>query len=113
MNPWLSVAEILDGPVFRGFYKGGNAVRPTRLTSQALDNILASYPLPIKGEAVIIRAMDLRRAYARLLHDADLSLAAIAANLGLKKINGVLDYIGPGAVGSRVTKPLPTDSADQ
>jgi hypothetical protein len=49
--------------------------------------------------------MDLRRAYARFLHQSGLNLVDIAANLGLKNINGVRDYIGPSV---RVTRIPPS-----
>lgn len=106
VNTWLLAAEITDGPVFRGFYKGGRAKRDTRLTTQSLDNILASYPITIKGRAVIIRPMDLRRAYTRTLYQSGLNMAAIAANLGLKNINAVRDYLGSDAQDTRVPPPF-------
>ncbi len=102
VNTWLEKAKIWEGPVFRGFYKSGKKVRPTRLTPQALDNILASYPIAILGTSVVIRPMDMRRAYARQLYESGLSLVAIAANLGLKNLNGVRDYLGPAVDVTRI-----------
>jgi hypothetical protein len=39
--------------------------------------------------------MGLRRAYARFLHQSGPNRVDTAANLGLRNINGVRDYIGP------------------
>jgi site-specific recombinase XerD len=102
VEDWLKAARIEQGPVFRGFYRGAQYIRPRRLTPTTLDNLLASYPIDIDGKPVIIRAMDLRRVYARTLYRAGLNLAAIAANLGLKNIGLVRDYLGPELDDSRV-----------
>jgi hypothetical protein len=59
-------------------------------------------PIP---PVTLICPMDLRRAYARFLHQSGLNLVDIAANLGLKNINGVRDYIGPSV---RVTRIPPS-----
>lgn len=101
VNEWLLGFKIAEGPVFRGFYKGGN-IRPTGLSVRALENILASFPIVVKKKEVKIRPMDLRRAYARLLYGLDMPLVAIRDNLGVNDINTVLDYIGPTAVDARI-----------
>jgi site-specific recombinase XerD len=102
VNAWLEAAEIADGPVFRGFYKGGCRVRQTRLSPRALEYILAGYRLEIEGRTTTIRSMDLRRTYARLLYEAGVNPAAIQTNLGLKDSNAVLDYIGEMQPSQRV-----------
>ena len=102
VNEWLEEAEIYQGPVFRGSFKGGMRLRRTRLSVRSLEYILASYPLTIDDHEVHIRPMDLRRAYARLLFESDMELGAIRDNLGLKDINTVLDYIGGGSEEARI-----------
>ncbi len=103
VNEWLEKAEIADGPVFRGFYKGEN-MRPSGISVRALEYILASYPIEVDGEEVRIRPMDLRRAYTRSLYESDMELAAIRENLGVQDINTVLDYIGPIPDGNRIPR---------
>jgi integrase len=109
VNTWLFVAQITDGPVFRGFYKGGG-VRPSGLSVRALEYTLESYPVTIEGEEIKIRPMDLRRAYARLLYETGMSLGAIRENLGVQDINTVLDYIGPVPPDTRI--PAPIENSD-
>jgi integrase len=109
VNKWLKAADITEGPVFRGFFKGGS-LRPSGLSVRALEYILANYPIVIDGEDVKIRPMDLRRAYARLLYESGMSLGAIRENLGVQDINTVLDYIGPVPPGTRI--PAPPDNSE-
>lgn len=91
---WLKNAGISKGPVFRGFYRGGRTVRQTGLSVRAVEYILAAYPLDVDDGQIVVRVMDLRRAYARLLYEAGLELEDIMSNLGLKDSNALLDYIG-------------------
>lgn len=95
VNAWLTDGhEITEGPVFRGFYKGGRVIRSTRLSVRAVEYILAAYPIEIDNQKISVRPMDLRRAYTRLLYEAGVELGDIKTNLGLTDNNALLDYIG-------------------
>jgi len=92
VQQWLDAAEIGYGPVFRGFYRG-EKVRPTPLSRRALQQVLASYPIEIDGEPVVVRPLDLRRTYARLLYDAGADFFSIQRYLGVKQANTVAAYL--------------------
>jgi len=92
VEKWLGVAEILFGPVFRGFYRG-EKVRPTPLSRRALQQVLASYPIEVDGEQVVVRPLDLRRTYARLLYDQGYDFFTIQRYLGVKQANTVASYL--------------------
>lgn len=92
VQQWLHAAEIDDGPIFRGFYRGGK-VRPTPLSRRALQQVLASYPIEVDGEQVVVRPLDLRRTYARLLYDQGYDFFTIQRYLGVKQANTVASYL--------------------
>jgi integrase len=102
---WLEAAGISEGPVFRGLYRPRKGtrdqmVRPSALSPRAVENLLAAYPLDVDGHALTIRPMDLRRAHARLLHEAGYNLHEIGERLGLRDYNAIAKYVGlddPGA----------------
>jgi len=92
VEEWLEVAEILFGPIFRGFYRG-EKVRPAPLSRRALQQVLASYPILVDGEQVVVRPLDLRRTYARLLYDQGSDFFTIQRYLGVKQANTVASYL--------------------
>jgi integrase len=94
VDAWLTNAGISSGAVFRGFYRDNKHVRTTALTSRAVQMILAEYPISIDGQRVHVRPHDLRRTYARRLHDAGMAIAAIQQNLGHADVKTTLGYIG-------------------
>lgn len=91
---WLEYVGIYEGRVFRGFYKGNKTVRKTGLTTHSIQRILGKYPIVIKGEARSIKPHDLRRTYAKLLHDSGMALLYISQNLGHASIETTKIYIG-------------------
>jgi len=93
-DAWLAKVGIGAGPVFRGFYRGYTTVRDTALTTRAIQDILASYPIPIRGELVRLAPHDLRRTYARLMYEAGVDLLSIQQNLGHADSKTTLGYIG-------------------
>lgn len=97
-DAWLRHAGISRGPVFRGFRKAKfgeeKPVRPTRLSVRAVQDILKRYPVYGDGETVLVAPHDLRRTYARLLHDAGMRMVAIQQNLGHATLDTTLRYIG-------------------
>jgi site-specific recombinase XerD len=101
VDRWLAVAGIEEGYVFRGLYKGGQRLRPGRLSVRAIQYILASYPIMADGELVTARPHDLRRTYARLLYEAGVDLVAIQQNLGHTDVKTTLGYIGTLDAGRR------------
>ena len=95
INEWLEGTGIEEGPVFRGFYRGGERLRPNPLSSRALEYALAAYPVTIDDQQVSVSPMDLRRAHARLLYEAGFEYEVIKARLGISDNNTFMDYIGP------------------
>ena len=94
VDKWLDLAEIDDGPIFRGFYRGNRILRPGRLSVRAIEYIVGSYPVMAAGEMVTVKPHDLRRTYARRLYDAGFDLVAIQQNLGHADVKTTLGYIG-------------------
>lgn len=92
-NEWLDYAGIDEGPVFRGFYRGGN-VRPDAISERAVENVVKSYPVPSGGGLITVRPHDLRRTYARLNYEAGMDPVAIQQNLGHSDLKTTMDYIG-------------------
>lgn len=95
VQAWLDAAGIVDGPVFRGFWKGGQTVRPDRLSVRAVGDILGAHPVTIEGKLRIARPHDLRRTFAAIQYAAGVDLEAIRQNLGHARIETTLAYIGP------------------
>ena len=98
VETWLSSATITSGAVFRGLRKARagreKPVRPTRLGVRAVQEILKRYPLYGDGGVITVAPHDLRRTYARLLHDADMRMVAIQQNLGHATLETTLRYVG-------------------
>jgi site-specific recombinase XerD len=94
VDAWLAAAGITDGAVFRGLYKGGERLRPGRLSVRGVQTIMSSYPITIDGELVKTRPHDCRRTYAARLYDAGVDIVAIQQNLGHADIKTTLGYIG-------------------
>ena len=42
---WLDHAGIVDGYIFRGFYKGGRTIRTNKLSGQAVADVVEAYVL--------------------------------------------------------------------
>ncbi|MEO8391751.1 MAG: tyrosine-type recombinase/integrase [Chloroflexota bacterium] len=101
VEKWLQLAGISSGAVFRGFYKGGQRVRAGRLTMRAVQDILDRYPISIDGALRACNPHDLRRTYARRLHDAGVPLLAIQQNLGHQDSRTTEGYIGVLDAGQR------------
>lgn len=93
VDAWLEVAGIEDGPVFRGFYKGGS-LRPGPMTGRTVQYILADYPVVIEGEPARIKPHDCRRTYARRCYECGADPLAIRDNLGHADLKTTLAYIG-------------------
>jgi integrase/recombinase XerD len=95
VDKWLAAVRITAGPVFRGFYKARQKLRPGRLSARAIQYVLAGYPVMIEGALTTARPHDLRRTYARRLYEAGVDLVAIQQNLGHADVKTTLRYIGP------------------
>lgn len=98
---WLQRANIQDGSVIRGFYKNSLTIRNTGLKPHAIERLLATYPIEIGGQRVVVKPMDLRRTYARRLFEEGLDLETIMRFLNLRDGNAVLAYIGKDATQKR------------
>jgi integrase len=94
VDSWLKHAGITQGPMLRGFWRGGRVVRPHALTVVAVEHIVGAYPVVIEGEKRIVKPHDLRRTYARLAWEAGMQPVAIQQNLGHTSLDTTLIYIG-------------------
>lgn len=94
VDRWLAVADIADGPVFRGFYKGNKRVRQGRISSRAIINIIGAYPIAVGDRVREVKPHDLRRSYARNAYLSGMDLERIRQNLGHADIKTTQGYIG-------------------
>ena len=98
VDAWLASAGITSGAVFRGLRKAKDGqekpVRSARLSVRAVQDILKRYPVYEDGKALHAAPHDLRRSYARLLHDAGVPPVAIQQNLGHANLETTLRYVG-------------------
>jgi site-specific recombinase XerD len=94
LEAWMRAADIGGGAVFRGFYRGYTTVRETGLTTRAIQDILAEYPVSVDGELITLTPHDLRRTYAKLMYSAGVDLLSIQQNLGHADSKTTLGYIG-------------------
>lgn len=65
-----------------------------------------TYPIYADGEAISVAPHDLRRTYARLLHDAQVPVVAIQQNLGHATLETTLRYIGDLHIEQRKPPPI-------
>ena len=94
VDAWRRAAGIADGPVLRGFYRGYTTVRATALSTRAIQDVVAAYPVAVDGALVTLTPHDLRRTYARLMYQAGVDLLSIQQNLGHADSATTLGYIG-------------------
>lgn len=108
VDKWLSFAEITEGAVFRGLYRGGNVVRPDRLTTRSVNAIFSQggkdsedhhsirdYRIRIDGKLRNVKPHDLRRSYARRWNSNHPNkLSALQKNLGHTSLDTTQLYIG-------------------
>ena len=94
VEEWLSSAKIYRGSVFRGFYKGNKHVRPTRISTRAVNHIMNRYSIMIDGELREVKPHDLRRTYARNAYENGMDLERIRQNLGHTSLQTTQTYIG-------------------
>lgn len=94
LEEWLSSAQIYRGAVFRGFFKGNKRVRPTRISTRAVNHIMNRYPIVIDGELREVKPHDLRRTYARNAYENGMDLERIRQNLGHTSLQTTQTYIG-------------------
>ena len=98
VDAWLASAAITGGAVFRGLRKARagaeKPVRAARLSVRAVQDILKRYPVYEDGQTITVAPHDLRRTYARLLHDAGVLPVAIQQNLGHANLETTLRYVG-------------------
>lgn len=93
VDAWLKAAGITRGPVFRGVRKGGR-IQAEGLTTRAIQQVLARYPVVIEGERCAVHPHDLRRTYAARQYAAGMDLNALRLNLGHADVKTTLGYIG-------------------
>ncbi len=91
---WLANAGIEEGYVFRGFWKGGESIRETALSTRQVQRILDQYPIQRQGQSYSVNPHDLRRTYARFCYESGMDLSAIQAQMGHSSMETTLRYIG-------------------
>jgi site-specific recombinase XerD len=94
IDTWLTHAGITEGPIFRGFYRGGRTVRKTALTVMTVERIVGQYPVVVDGTKRQVKPHDLRRTYAKLAYLSGMEPVAIQQNLGHADLKTTLAYIG-------------------
>lgn len=94
VEKWVEAAGIVEGPIFHGFYKGGRRLRKGKLTTRSVQKILDGYPVMVRGELTHVKPHDLRRTYARRLHDEGMPIVGIQQNLGHADHKTTEKYIG-------------------
>jgi len=98
VDRWLEAAHIDQGVVFRGFYKprvdGSRRMRQDKLSTRALQKVVANYEACIGGERVTVHPHDLRRTFARRCYDEGMPIKAISENLGHANTSTTIKYIG-------------------
>lgn len=94
VDAWRAAAGISSGPVFRGFFRGGNNVRDSRLSVRAVNLILDQYPIAVNGQQTIVKPHDCRRTYARRMWEDGVQPEVIKQNLGHSNLETTLHYIG-------------------
>lgn len=94
VDHWLLRAGIDNGYVLRGFWRGYSSVRPTPLTTRAIDMMLECHPVLIDGSMRVVNAHDHRRSYSRMLYDSGMAPEVIQQNLGHSNIQTTMGYIG-------------------
>jgi integrase len=101
VDSWMLAAGIERGPVFRGFYRNGKTVRPTRLTVRAINQTLDKYPVMVDGVLTTVKPHDLRRTYARRMYEENTPPVVIQQNLGHSDLKTTLGYIGDLSIEQR------------
>ena len=94
VDVWLAKADVEEGPVLRGFWRGNKSLRPGPLSVRGIQYLLKRYPIVVNGSLVTAKPHDLRRTYARLLYDAGMRPAQIQQNLGHADLGTTMGYIG-------------------
>jgi integrase len=87
---WLMAANIAEGALFRGFYRG-DTIRKNKLHPNAIHELLRRY---LEDAPFKFTVLDLRRTYARRLFDNDVPIDTIRENLGYGSKQTVINYIG-------------------
>ena len=93
-DAWLEQAGIGSGAVFRGIRRGGRTVRPSGISTCAVNGILNSHPIRIDGRLRCVKPHDLRRTYARSAYEFGMDLERIRQNLGHTSLQTTQTYIG-------------------
>ena len=104
VDKWLALVGIEQGPVFRGFYKGGRRLRPGAMNPRLIQRMLKAYPITHGGVMVKVCPHDLRRTYARIMYDLGMDTLAISQNLGHADIKTTQGYIGKLGMAKRQPK---------
>ena len=112
VQAWLDAANIHEGKVFCGVYKGGNRLRGNSLTTRAIGDMMQRYPIYINGKLRAVKAHDLRRTYAYNLYLSGMDVIRIQQNMGHANLKTTQDYIGSLDAEEREPDAIYTEAAD-
>ena len=104
VDSWLLEAGIESGRVFRGFDSRHVDDPHKGMTTRAVQLIVEKWSAFVSGIDRSATPHDLRRTYARTQRDLGMALEHIQRNLGHKRIQTTLLYIGNGNAQSRRPK---------
>ncbi len=91
IDEWSKSAEVSEGLIFRAVNKGDNVVG-SRITPQAIYNIIGGYAEDLKKKGVAPH--DLRRTFAKLAHKGGAAIDQIQLSLGHESIQTTEEYLG-------------------
>lgn len=104
VEAWIQAAELVDGPVFRGFYRRGLRIKEA-LTPRGLQSIFNNYPTAVNDQLRRVTPLDLRRTYARYLLETGMDMKSLQVQLGVSDGERVLQLIQGYEVPERVDLP--------
>lgn len=91
IDEWGQAAGLHEGLVFRAVNKGDRVVG-SRITPQAIYNIIIGYALELRNKGVAPH--DLRRTFAKLAHKGGAAIDQIQLSLGHESIQTTEEYLG-------------------
>jgi site-specific recombinase XerD len=91
IDEWASAAGLSSGAVLRSIRKGGRRVGDSRITDQAIHDVVKDYG---KRIGVDLAAHDLRRTYAKLARKGGSELTQIQLSLGHANVRTTQVYVG-------------------
>ena len=93
---WLDHAGIVDGYVFRGFYKGGRTIRTNKLSGQAVADIVKTYALKAGFNPAEFAGHSLRSGFVTSAAENGANLFKIMDVSRHKSVQTIREYVRHG-----------------